>query len=120
MGGGGDDMHFGIFKTGKEDLLTASQNTVDFMVNLAQKVSALGTSTSETVSVLDVGAGKGGSARFLAKAFGCHVTCLNLGVNQNAYNLRKAKEAKLEDLISIRQGSFNDSMPEEWSSAFDL
>ena len=120
MGGGGDDMHFGVFNTGKEGLKQASLNTVHFMVNLAKNVSALGTSTSEGVSVLDVGSGKGGSARFLAKAFGCHVTCLNLGENQNAYNLRKAKEAGLEDFISVRNGSFNDHMPVEWSSTFDL
>lgn len=114
------DMHFGIFNTGTEDLATASQNTVNFMANLTKHVSALGTSTAESVSVLDVGAGKGGSARFLAKAFGCCVTCLNLGENQNAYNLRRAREDGLDELISVKQGSFNEHFPEAWSSSFDV
>ena len=120
MGGGGDDMHFGIFNTGQEDLKQASLNTVHFMCNLARNVSALATSTGESVNVLDVGSGKGGSARFLAKAFGCHVTCLNLGENQNSYNRTKAAEAGLENLIAVKCGSFNDEFPEEWSSSFDL
>lgn len=120
MGGGGDDMHFGIFNTGEEDLASAAQNSINFMANLVKNVSALGTSTAESVSVLDVGAGKGGSARFLAKAFGCCVTCLNLGDNQNAYNLRRAREDGLEELISVKRGSFNEPMPEDWSSSFDV
>ena len=44
---------------------------------------------------------QGGSARFLAKTFGCHVTCMNLGTNQNNYNEEKAREEGLSHLITV-------------------
>ena len=56
---------------------------------------------SETpVRVLDLGSGKGGAARWLAKTYGCHVTCFNLGQKQNEFN--KAKKADIM-LGSVKQ-----------------
>eukprot|EP00951_Prasinocladus_malaysianus_P001982 scaffold14136_cov52-Prasinocladus_malaysianus.AAC.1 len=120
MGGGGDNMHYGIFHDGNEDLLTASHNTMEFMANLAAQHSALRTSSGAHMRILDLGSGKGATARFLAKTFQCHVTCMNLGENQNKYNLQKAKEEGIAHRISVVKGSFNDFFPAEWTAQFDL
>ena len=104
MGGGSDYVHYGMFKTPEDDLKTASHNTVELLAELARRVSSLGLSQGKNVRVLDLGAGKGGAARYLAATFGCHVTCYNLGENQNKHNLEKAKEEGLEGLIACRKG----------------
>lgn len=44
---------------------------------------------------------QGGTARFLAKTFGCHITCFNLGENQNKYNLQKAHEEGISHLVTV-------------------
>lgn len=110
MGGGSDYVHYGMFKTPDDDLKTASHNTVELLAELARRVSSLGLSQGKNVRVLDLGAGKGGAARYLAATFGCHVTCYNLGENQNKHNLEKAKEEGLEGVIACRKGVYP-SMP---------
>lgn len=59
-----------------------------------------------TTRVLDLGAGYGGSARYLARTYGCHVTCLNLSEVQNARNRAKTQEEGLSALVSVVEGSF--------------
>eukprot|EP00192_Tetraselmis_astigmatica_P024421 CAMPEP_0117667518 /NCGR_PEP_ID=MMETSP0804-20121206/11018_1 /TAXON_ID=1074897 /ORGANISM="Tetraselmis astigmatica, Strain CCMP880" /LENGTH=1261 /DNA_ID=CAMNT_0005475267 /DNA_START=149 /DNA_END=3934 /DNA_ORIENTATION=- len=120
MGGGGDNMHYGIFRTGNEDLLTASHNTMSYIADLAAQHSALRTSSGSKMRVLDLGSGKGGTARFLAKTFGCHVTCMNLGENQNQYNRKKAAEDGISHLISVVTASFNEHLPSNWTGQFDM
>ena len=72
------------------------------------------------MKVLDLGAGKGGAARFLAKTYGCHVTCFNLGTKQNEFNKAKAVEDGIGELIDTHLGSFNEPLPMEWTDNFDL
>ena len=64
-----------------------------------------------SVKVLDLGAGKGGAARWLAKTYGCHVTCFNLGEKQNEFNKAKAVEGGIGELIDTHLGSFNEPLP---------
>lgn len=121
MGGGGDDIHYGIFLTGAEDLRQSSQNSIDLLASYAAAAGALSTAKPRGTSrVLDLGSGKGGAARHIAQTYGCHVTCFNLGENQNTFNLRKAAEQGLGDLISTHKGSFNDALPTDWTGTFDL
>lgn len=61
----------------------------------------------ELIKVLDLGSGKGGAARWLAKTFGCHVTCFNLGEKQNEFNKSKAVADGIGELIDTHLGSFN-------------
>jgi cyclopropane fatty-acyl-phospholipid synthase-like methyltransferase len=111
MGGGGDDIHYGIFNKGDEDLKTCSQNTIDYMCNLCEKYTAIGKGNGASFRVLDLGSGKGGASRHLASKYGCKVTCFNLGEKQNEYNLGQAKAAGIGELIECVLASFNEKFP---------
>jgi sarcosine/dimethylglycine N-methyltransferase len=75
----------------------------------------------ENSRVLDLGAGYGGAARYLAEKHGCQVTCLNLSETQNERNRLLNNEHNLADKISVLHGSFenvpcdNDSFDIVWS-----
>lgn len=96
---GGEDIHVGMYASPDEDIATASRRTVETMAN---RLKTIGPDRR----VIDLGAGFGGSARYLAGRFGCHVTCLNLADKQNAFNRELTAKAGLEDRIDIVHGSF--------------
>lgn len=98
---GGEDIHIGMYRTPDEPIFDASQRTVETM---AQALKTL----SKDSTVIDVGAGYGGSARYLAKHYGCTVYCLNLSEAQNERNRRMNREQGLEHLIEVVDGSFED------------
>jgi len=58
--------------------------------------------------VIDLGAGYGGSARYLAKNYGCSVSCLNLSKLQNQRNQELNQAENLTHLIEVKEGSFED------------
>jgi hypothetical protein len=41
MGGGGDDIHYGIFTSDKDDLKTSSQNSIEALAHMAESRKAL-------------------------------------------------------------------------------
>ena len=96
---GGNDIHIGLYASPTESIAAASQRTVERM---AETVSTIDSSTR----VLDLGAGYGGAARWLAHKYGCRVTCLNLSEVQNVRNRSLTREAKLEKLIEVVDGDF--------------
>lgn len=96
---GGEDIHIGIYENSSEPITTASHRTVQNMAALLPNL------TAET-RILDLGAGYGGAARFLAKTFGCKITCLNLSETENQRNIEKTTAAGLTHLISIVAGNF--------------
>lgn len=100
---GGEDIHIGIYETPDEDIASASQHTVDALASQYQ------TDLDKQIRIIDIGAGYGGSARWLAKNFGCQVTCLNLSEAQNARNRAKSTEQGLADRIKVIDGSFEDN-----------
>lgn len=97
---GGEDIHIGIYADELEDIAAASRRTVETMASLADL-------TPES-RVLDLGAGYGGAARYLAGRYGCHVTCLNLSEVENERNRQMNAERGLEQLIDVVDGSFED------------
>lgn len=97
---GGEDIHIGMYTSDSEDIGVASRRTVETM-------AGRGELTAES-KVLDLGAGYGGSARYLAATYGCHVTCLNLSEVENERNRRMNEEQGLADLIDVVDGSFED------------
>ncbi len=97
---GGDHIHVGIYNHPEEPIKDASPRIVHMM---AKKLNL----TADT-KVLDLGSGYGGAARYLAKKFGCQVTCLNLSETQNERNESLTKKAGLNDLITIVEGNFED------------
>ena len=101
---GGQDIHIGLYRGEKDTIADASRRTVDSMATRL-------VSGNETARVLDLGAGYGGSARFLADRFGCQVTCLNLNETQNTLNRRLTEEAGLTNKIRVVHGDF-ENIPE--------
>ena len=98
---GGHYINIGIYESADEDIVTASQRTVERMATFAESIS------SET-RILDLGSGYGGSARYLAKTYSCHVTCLNLSPAQNTRNRDLCKAEGLEQLVTIIEGNFEE------------
>ncbi len=107
---GGEDIHVGCYEDTR-DITAASVETANRM---AHRLTNLGSNTS----MLDLGAGYGGSARRLAGEYGCSVTCLNISEAQNDTNRHKNRRAGLEDKIRVLYGSF-DNIPEP-DGTFDV
>jgi sarcosine/dimethylglycine N-methyltransferase len=111
---GGEDIHIGLYETAGEAIATASRRTV---VRMAERLNGL----SADKQVLDLGSGYGGSARYLAGTYGCHVTALNLSETENARNRAMNAEQKLAEKIQVVDGSFeqipvsDDSYDFAWS-----
>ncbi|MEX2616525.1 MAG: methyltransferase domain-containing protein [Alphaproteobacteria bacterium] len=108
---GGEDIHIGLYRSPDEAIAPASRRTVSTM---AERIAGLGPDSH----VIDLGAGYGGSARYLAETHGCRVTCLNLSTTQNAINEEKNAEAGLTDRIDVLHGSFEDVPAED--ARFDV
>ncbi len=98
---GGEDIHVGLYEPGETDITAASRRTVARMADHLIGMDA-------SARVLDLGAGYGGAARYLAKRFGCPVTCLNLSKVENARNTDLNKEQGLDHLVEVVHGSFED------------
>ena len=111
---GGEDIHIGLYRSESETIADASRRTVEEM---AKRIQVCGPNTR----IMDLGAGYGGSARYLAKTFGCKVTCLNLSETQNTRNYELTAQAGLDDLVSVVHGDFenipdtDDSYDVVWS-----
>jgi sarcosine/dimethylglycine N-methyltransferase len=99
---GGEDIHTGIYAHEREAVADASRRTVE---RAAAKVAGrLGPGST----VLDLGSGYGGPARYLAGRFGCRVVALNISVPQNERHRRTNAERGLDGLIEVVTGSFQD------------
>ncbi|MER5391779.1 methyltransferase domain-containing protein [Saccharopolyspora sp. NPDC002686] len=107
---GGNDIHVGIYQSPDEDIDVASRRTVERM---ASKVEI----TPDT-RILDIGSGYGGAARHLAATYGCKVSCLNLSEVENARNVEFNRAAGLDELIEVKDGSFEDIPFQD--NAFDI
>ena len=99
---GGEDIHIGIYQNPEEDIATASERTVATMSSQCQ------TKLDAHTQVLDLGAGYGGAARWLAGKFDSHVTCLNLSESQNIRNRTMSIDQGIADHINVIDGSFEE------------
>lgn len=107
---GGEDIHIGLYQTPEEAISEASRRTVETM---ADQIEAKG-----KLRVLDVGAGYGGAARYLAKTRGWEVVALNLSEKENERDREMNKEQGLDHLIEVVDASFEDiPFPDE---SFDV
>jgi len=98
---GGEDIHVGTYLSPDESIFEASQRTVKRMAEKLQGIPA-------GAVVLDIGAGYGGAARFLARQKGYRVHCLNLSKVQNERNRQKNEEQSLSILVDVVDGNFED------------
>jgi sarcosine/dimethylglycine N-methyltransferase len=96
---GGEDIHIGLYETAEEDIATASRRTVKRMTEMLDGLSA-------DKHVIDLGSGYGGSARYLASTYGCHVTALNLSETENIRNREMSANQGLAEKIEVIDGSF--------------
>lgn len=106
---GGEDIHIGLYDT-TDNVAEASRLTVKKMADQAE--------IDENTRILDIGAGYGGAARYLAKTYGCTVHCLNISETQNAKNEQLTAEQDLDDKIKVVHGNFED-IPED-DADFDV
>ena len=97
---GGEDIHVGLYETPDEEIAAASRRTVARMGEIA----GIGSGTE----VLDLGAGYGGAGRQLAARLGAKVVCLNLSDVENDRNRRLTAEQGLDQLVSVRTGSYEE------------
>jgi SAM-dependent methyltransferase len=97
---GGEDIHIGLYQLGGS-IFDASRRTVQEMAALPAKLGA-------DSKVIDLGAGYGGAARYLAQQHSCHVTCLNLSRVQNARNRLLNQAEGLADKVTVLHGSYED------------
>ncbi|MDP0499516.1 MAG: methyltransferase domain-containing protein [Verrucomicrobiota bacterium JB022] len=97
---GGEDIHVGWYNSANEAISPASRRTVERMANKLKHPTG--------TRVLDIGAGYGGSCRFLAKQKGYHCTALNLSTVQNQRDRQMNREQGLEDRVNVVDGSFED------------
>lgn len=102
---GGEDIHIGLYQGANDSIFAASQRTVEKMASLLE--------VNKDSVVLDIGAGYGGSGRYLAKTFGCRVSCLNLSLVQNQRNRILNQEQGLAELIEVIDGNFEEIPAED-------
>ncbi len=98
---GGEDIHIGLYQGDGDKIADASRRTVEKMAHQIEGLDA-------DSRALDIGAGYGGSARYLAGTFGCEVVCLNISETENARNRKRNAEEGLDGKIEVRHGSFED------------
>lgn len=98
---GGEDIHIGLYRVEGEPIAEASRRTV---AEMAQRLTHL----PKGAHVLDLGAGYGGSARYLARELGLRVTALNLSQVQNDRNIEMTRQQGLDDLVDVVTGDFED------------
>lgn len=96
---GGEDIHIGLYRSREESIAVASNRTVAAMASELGKLD-------DTTRIADFGAGYGGSARWLARTFGCHVSCVNLSEVQNQRNRDITAKAGLSEQIDVFDASF--------------
>lgn len=98
---GGEDIHIGIYGSEDEEISVASSRADDRMISLLPE-------RSETLRIVDLGAGYGGSARAIVRRMDAHVACLNLSEIQNDRNREKNREAGLQDRVDVVYGNFEE------------
>jgi len=108
---GGEDIHVGLYASDDEPIAEASRRTVARMVEMLGPLDS-------SHRVLDIGAGYGGSMRYLAREKGCHCVALNLSEVENERDREKNREQGLDQLIEVVDGDFT-QLPYE-DNTFDV
>jgi sarcosine/dimethylglycine N-methyltransferase len=101
---GGEDIHVGIYRRPEDTIFEASRRTVAMLASLSGSLKRLG----DGCRVLDLGAGVGGSARYLARNVGCEVVALNLSETENERHRRMNRQQGLDHLIEVVDGNFEE------------
>ncbi|MDF3293078.1 SAM-dependent methyltransferase [Streptomyces silvisoli] len=99
---GGEDIHTGVYEHPDEPVARATRRAD---AEVASRVADL---LGPGRTVLDLGSGYGGAARYLAQSFGCRVVALNISDVQNRRHRALNARHGLDALIDVVTGSFDD------------
>ncbi|KAG7341798.1 type 11 methyltransferase [Nitzschia inconspicua] len=114
MGGGGFDIHYGIFRKSTDTVYEASKATNDRLLTCLDWTFPV----TKDSYVLDLGSGHGGISHEIAVRFGCKVMGVNISPEQNHMNLEEAITLGVGDLVDVKLCNFNDGLPEDWTDTF--
>lgn len=114
MGGGGFDIHYGVYRKPTDSVYESSKETNERLMTV---LDWFGPITTESV-VLDLGSGHGGLSHAIAKKFGCKVVGANIAPEQNDMNLQEAEKLGVKELIEVQLLNFNDGLPADWTDKF--
>ncbi len=108
---GGEDIHIGLYKDEQEPIRDASRRTV---AELADRLETAGPDSE----VIDLGGAYGGSPRYVAQQYGCHVVSLNLSEVQNRRARQQNEEYGMADKVTVVDGDF-ENVPYD-DNSFDI
>jgi sarcosine/dimethylglycine N-methyltransferase len=109
---GGEYACIGIYENEDFSVFDANQKAVAFIASMVK--------IDNSTRILDIGAGYGGAAHYLAKTFGCKVTCLNINPEQNDVNQRKVNFLGLTQQVSVITGSYENIEGLVEENSFDI
>ena len=115
MGDGLPVIHYGIYENDTTSMRQATENSSLRLLEIAARHGG----RARPQSILDLGAGPGGSAHLLAQRTGAHITCAELCEHHNRENHAIASSLHIGELIHTWTGSF-EQLPDEWQECFDL
>ncbi|KAJ1485885.1 hypothetical protein T484DRAFT_1791865, partial [Baffinella frigidus] len=95
MGGGGLDIHYGIYRAPTDGVFESSKATNK---KLLQSLDWMAPVTKDSL-VLDLGSGHGGISHDLVSTFGCKVVGLNISPEQNGMNKDEAIKLGFGDRV---------------------
>jgi len=98
---GGEDIHIGLYEAGETDICEASRRSV---ARIAGKIAHW----PEGSRFLDIGAGYGGSGRYVAKKYGFQVSNLNLSKVQNKRDREITEKQGLSGKVEVIDGNFEE------------
>ncbi len=98
---GGEDIHIGLYETADQAIASASERTVQALMELATQPPAKG-------CVVDLGSGYGGAARRIAKQWQVNVHAVNISAVENMRHRDLNNAAGLAKLIEVHDASFEE------------
>eukprot|EP00529_Nitzschia_sp_RCC80_P030677 CAMPEP_0113456130 /NCGR_PEP_ID=MMETSP0014_2-20120614/8728_1 /TAXON_ID=2857 /ORGANISM="Nitzschia sp." /LENGTH=302 /DNA_ID=CAMNT_0000347573 /DNA_START=118 /DNA_END=1026 /DNA_ORIENTATION=- /assembly_acc=CAM_ASM_000159 len=114
MGGGGFDIHYGVYRAPTDSVYESSKETNSRLCTSLDWTFPV----TKDAYVLDLGSGHGGISHEIAKRFGCKVMGANIAPAQNTMNLEEAKKMGVGELVDVTLCNFNDGLPAEWTDKF--
>lgn len=96
---GGEYVHIGTYRKPSDSIAQAAEQAVKTMIRLLPKIA-------KNTSILELGSGYGGAARFLANKYNCKISCLNISEKENERHVELNKKHELDEYIEVTTGNF--------------
>lgn len=115
MGGGGLDIHYGVFRSADDGVYAASKETNARLLTALEWMRPVAPGST----VLDLGSGHGGLSHQLLERFpGAHVIGANISPAQNEMNVAEANRLGISERLDVQLLDFNEGLPVEWNERF--